>query len=486
MFFGGGMAKHPDWATKHRTKGTELRFINGKYYLYEVSSKWNAIKKRSQKISGKLLGRITEKDGFIPSDKNKLRNKFVAPSDICVKEYGVAAFINTHFQDYIQLLKKHFKEHAEVILLLAYCRLIFQSPLKNAEFHYLNSFLSEMFPGLNLSASRLSGLMREIGTKRSNIVEFFKEFMIANDHIIFDGTDVLCNSKNMDISKMSKSKKNTFDNVANIMMAFSTELQLPIYYRLVPGNIKDIKSFKLSIQEAKMDKAVVIADKGFYSKENLISLKNESLSFIIPIKRNNAFIDYEPIKTNDNKKMKFFFFEKRVIWYYSIKQNDEIVTVYLDDEMKTIEKKDYLLRTASLPEEYNMDKFVEKQHQFGTIALLHNLDKSEEEIFIDYKSRMQIETMIDALKNVLEADSSYMHNEQSMETWMLINYIALHWYYRLLQILKTNKLNKKFSPMDFLKFLREIKKVRINGIWHNSEITKKYSDILISAGIHIT
>ena len=79
-----------------------------------------------------------------------------------------------------------------------------------------------------------------------------------------------------------------------------------------------------------------------------------------------------------------------------------------------------------------------------------------------------------------------MHNEQSMETWMLINYVALHWYYKLLNILKSNKLNKKFSPMDFLKFLREIKKVKINGIWHNAEITKKYSDIINSAGIHIT
>lgn len=480
------MASHPDWATKHRTKGTELRFINGKYYLYEVSSKWNADKKRSQKITGKLLGRITEKEGFIPSDKNTLRKKFIAPSDICVKEYGITAFIKTHFQDYIQLLRKHFQHHAEVILMLAYCRLIFQSPLKNAEFHYLNSFLSEMFPGLNLSASRLSGVMREIGTKRNNIVEFFKEFIIANDHIIFDGTDLLCNSKNMDISKMSKSKKNTFDNVANIMMAFSTELQLPVYYRIVPGNIKDIKSFKLSIQEAKMDHAVVIADKGFYSKDNLISLKNESLSFIIPLKRNNTFIDYNPIRTNDRMKMKFFVFEKRIIWYYSIKQNDETVTVYLDEEMKTEEIKDYLLRTTSLPEEYNMEKFLERQYQFGTVAMLHNLDKSEEEIFIDYKSRMQIETMIDTLKNVLEADSSYMHNEQSIETWMLINYVALHWYYKLLQILKSNKLNRKYSPMDFLNFLLEIKKVRINGIWYDAEQTKKYSDILTSAGIHIT
>jgi len=328
--------------------------------------------------------------------------------------------------------------------------------------------------------------MREIGTKRTNIVEFFKEFIIANDHIIFDGTDLFCNSKNMEMSKMSKSKKNTFDHVANIMMAFATELQLPIYYRIVPANNKDIKSFKLSIQEAKMNQAVVIADKGFYSKENLISLKNESLSFIIPLKRNNAFIDYNPIRTNDRLKMKFFVFEKRIIWCYSINQNDDNVTVYLDEELKAEEMKDYLIRTTSLPEEYNMEKFYVRQYQFGTIAVLHNLDKSEEQVFIDYKSRMQTETMIDTLKNVLSADSSYIHNEQSMETWMLINYVALHWYYRLLQILKSSKLNKKFLPMDFIKFLREIKKVRINGNWYDADLSKKYSDILNSAGIHIT
>ena len=40
--------------------------------------------------------------------------------------------------------------------------------------------------------------------------------------------------------------------------------------------------------------------------------------------------------------------------------------------------------------------------------------------------------------------------------------------------------------MDFLQFLLEIKEVRINGNWYDAEKTKKYSDILISAGIHIT
>ena len=32
---------HPEWALKHEKPGTELRFMKGRYYLYEVSSKWN-------------------------------------------------------------------------------------------------------------------------------------------------------------------------------------------------------------------------------------------------------------------------------------------------------------------------------------------------------------------------------------------------------------------------------------------------------------
>ncbi len=58
---------HPEWALKHKKPGTELRLMKGRYYLYEVSSKWNKEKKRAQKITGKILGRITEDRGFTPS-----------------------------------------------------------------------------------------------------------------------------------------------------------------------------------------------------------------------------------------------------------------------------------------------------------------------------------------------------------------------------------------------------------------------------------
>ena len=60
------MAKNaiPDWALRHKTKGTSVHCIRGKYYLYKISSKWDSKKGRAVKKTDGYLGRITE-GGFI-------------------------------------------------------------------------------------------------------------------------------------------------------------------------------------------------------------------------------------------------------------------------------------------------------------------------------------------------------------------------------------------------------------------------------------
>jgi hypothetical protein len=91
------------------------------------------------------------------------------------------------------------------------------------------------------------------------------------------------------------------------------------------------------------------------------------------------------------------------------------------------------------------------------------------------------------LKDVVEADMSYMQNEFALEGWMFINYIALHWYYRIYQqLLAKHELNGKFSPKDFISFLTEIKRVKINDKWYTAEITKKTNDLLKKLELPIT
>jgi transposase len=57
----------------------------------------------------------------------------------------------------------------------------------------------------------------------------------------------------------------------------------------LPGNIREVRAFKNTILEAGLSKAVIIADKGFYSAKNIQLLRDEKLMFIIPLRRDTTW-----------------------------------------------------------------------------------------------------------------------------------------------------------------------------------------------------
>jgi hypothetical protein len=476
---------HPAWALAHKRKGTELRLLNGRYYLYEVSSKWSPEKKRAVKITGRLLGKITKEDGFIESDKERLRKQQLRIERIQIKEYGITAALDELCGDTVSALKIYFPSSWQRLVSLAYGRLVYRSPLKNMAFHYSTSCLSEQYGNVDLSAKSLGYFLRELGQDRQRIVEFCRYFNVSGDCILFDGTDMESHSGQMNFPKLSRSKAGIYDDMINLMWIFSVKLQEPVYFRLLPGNIKDVSAFKMSLQESGVKDAIIIVDKGFASQSNIEALENSGLRFIIPLHRNSAFINYEKIQSGDKRHFDGYFkHEGRYIWHYTIAlDTKKSVMIFLDEELRSREQKDYLDRIANGIVDYSIEQFHDKQYRLGTLAIIENTGKSPCDVFTDYKIRGNIETMIDALKNIVEADRSYMQNEQALEGWMFINLIALKWYYTILNLLKKYRLNKKYSPMDFLLFLSEVKKVKINNQWHDAEITRNTRELLQTLNI---
>ena len=118
---------------------------------------------------------------------------------------------------------------------------------------------------------------------------------------MFDGTDIFSSSEEMELPRFSKSKFGTYDDMINLMSIFSVKLQMPVYYRLLPGNIKDVSAFKTCLKESGVKNATVIIDKGFASMSNIEALEKEELKFIIPLPRNSSLIDYETIKSGDRR-----------------------------------------------------------------------------------------------------------------------------------------------------------------------------------------
>jgi hypothetical protein len=122
----------PQWATKHRKPGTELRFIRGKYYLYAVGSVYDPVTKKGKKITGKILGSITEANGFVESAMRVLNRKADNPVDfstIAVKEQGFSSFINLHFQQQINKLKTYFSDDWQQIIAINLSSIIKTKPI---------------------------------------------------------------------------------------------------------------------------------------------------------------------------------------------------------------------------------------------------------------------------------------------------------------------------------------------------------------------
>jgi len=459
----------PKWVKLHKTPGTEVRFLGGKYRLYKITSKWNSEKKRAQKITLGFLGTITQEEGLVRPKVERLKESL---SDISVLEYGAYAFVESLAKEVRSELERHFPKMWKEIWVAAQMRFIHQAPIKNWSYHYQRSYLSKSLP-VELSAKKCGIFLRTIGSERCKIVDFLKPLSKSDDeHILIDTTSVISQSEQIDIAKKGYNSSLNFQPQVNLLYIFSSDRKAPLYYRMLPGNIREISAMRLSVVESGLQNVTLVGDKGFYSQENIEALTEAKLRYILPLRRNNALVDYSSIASGDKKKMDgHFLFNQRPIWYSKISPQ---VTLFLDEHAKIQETTDYLTRIHEKCEGYCNEAFIDKQHQFGTLTLSTNItDFSPEDLYQRYKARGAIEQAFDSYKNLLNADTTYMHGTEQMEAWSFINFLALLMYYKAYNALLSAKLLEKFSVYDLLIRAKEVKKLSVLDDWRNSEVSAK-------------
>lgn len=482
------ISNHPQWALDQRKPGTELRLIRGIYYLYEYKTVYDKIKKKPKKVSGKLLGRVTE-SGLIPSGK-RLLEKAIRRTDIdkpICKEYGVSLLVAQLFIKYIQALQASFPDHWKQLLAIAYCRFIYRCPLKSIPFRLSQSFLHELLGFPKFNDKTASSVLRAVGGMQGQMLGYMKSFIARDEYLLMDLTHVFSNSSLMTLSRKGYNNQLNFDPQFNLMYLYSAKSRMPVYYRILPGNIREVKAFKNCLLEAELKDAVIVADKGFYSKKNIELLQKEQLRFILPLKRDNPIIDYSLLDENTFKEADAYFeHEKRIIWYQKYSYGDLSLFLYLDDSLKLQEEKDYLRRCETHPEHYSLKEYHKKRNTFGTISLITDFQrKPAVDVYETYKSRMTIELLFDGMKNVMEADHTYMQDEQTLKGWMFVNHLTLQWYQHLYIELKAKKLLKIYSVNDYIQMLTDLKKIKINENWFFNEITNQTHKMIEKLGIAV-
>ena len=462
----------------------EIREISGRYYVYSVTSKWDASKGRSRKITLGCLGKITETDGFIPNKRS-----FKMPTSVVVKEHGVYVMLETLCVDLYDKLKKYFPDLFREIFTISLMRLCNKCTAADLRKIYLSSSLSSLHPGLSLSENTITGFMKELGQRRTQMIELMQSYVGDNQTLLFDGTNIFASASDSSYSRIGYNHGKKRSSQVNLLYIFDSQNHRPVYYRLMPGNIVDKASMIASIKESGCKNAVIIGDKGFYSKANTAFLDENNMNYILPLQHNTTYISEE--WTSSTERTKFdghFIYHDRVVWYKknSVGDRGHFVYIFLDEELRLSEEKYYLHREKEEYEGYTMEKFFEIKRN-GLVGFMSNLNTKAEEIYLKYKARWEIEECFDYLKNTVKIGACYQRDDISIEAWAFLNHISLIQFYELCNAVNKSTLKNKYNADDIIRICRSIYKVELNnGQSFVSEISASDQRVLDALGVSIT
>ena len=465
----------------------EIRYIGGHYYAYQVSSRWDAAKGRPQKVTGKSIGKITEADGFIPN-ANGLRlmqemriTPDVAPS---VKNYGAYELLQQLTPEMDQKIRKYFLGSFREIRTIALLRLVDGiSSVRMIQPLFLDSYMSDICGDIAVSEGSVRRFIAKLGSEQDTIDAFMKSQVMPGTTLLFDGTSIFTKSADS-LAAKGYNPDHSLDPQARLLYVFEKDSHKPVFYRVVQGSIVDKADFMDTVNAAGCRDCIIIADKGFYSKQNVSALLNAGMRYILPLREETVNVETEFYKnTDDNKWDGVFTHNKRAVWYHKRSSGNKgnFIYTFRDDSRRAELVGHYVEQVEKhYGEEEHEPKDVIKEIRMGYFSFCSNLDLEAKEIYLDYKERWDIEQCFDYLKNSVSTTASHAHTDEYFRGWAFLNHVSLLYYYGLLNALRNTKLDEKYSAEDVLKLTKNIYRVDTGdkeGI-RISAIQKKTQNVL--------
>jgi len=448
----------PDWAKRYKTKGIYIRNVGNSYYAYRTRSKWDKENKRTRTLPPEYIGVVTH-SGIIRKDQiTGIRGDY---------EYGnIALLYGIAEKTILPVLKEMFPYLYGRIVNYVILRNIHPLPMKSMRYLYEKTYLSRISDE-SMSPDSISGMLSSLPEDR--IIGVMRRLTEKGEYVLMDSTAIFSRSENISFLELGHNSKGIHLPQINVMMLFSSTRTMPTFVRILPGSIRDVSAMAKTIDMAGVERCVIVADKGFFSSENVNKLKRKHLSYIIPLRRNSSLIP-EP-----EHFMGVFSYDGKPVKYWK-REND--VYMFEDPVLRSEEEKDYLLRIEE--KRRSMKQFDENEINFGKLYLLSDLNDEPERIYRLYKQREYVEYAFNVYKNDLEADRSYLRDDHMLFTYMFLNLLSLYLHFQIL-----NMIEGKYSVRDVLLILSRIKMYRMEKSEIMGEIPKKARELVEKLGIDL-
>ncbi len=493
----------PIWLQNYnRPAGTEIKYINGHWYLYERLSVYDKEKKKKRKKSGRFLGTLTEK-GLIPSRRHSSVQN-ISANEIENREYGATALLFSLTNEMRSRLAELFPDCWREIYAMALIKCKEQALFKRMDFYYQTSFLEQLLGDIPLSPGRISSLLKDIGVRRDAIRDYMKEDLPKSGIIMFDGHRLVSGSKTLEYAHLGYDSRCRFQPQINLLYMFSAMngQRMPIFYKQYAGNVPDVTAFQDMVDDSgiRSRNATVIGDKGFESELNENMIQESGLGYVFAVRRGCSKI--KEIPKHPSEYQQTFAFRGRAIYCNEYENKDSRLFLYYDMSLANDEAVDFIIRTektnntielkrvqeekrrkkgkAKLTDEelaklvsVDVTQALQSHKNNGTFILKTNRkDLNCVQAYYLYKSRQDIEQAFKFYDNCIENTGSYMREQYSFEAWLFINHLALQMLYKLINLVEVKGLTAKYSFRDLISFLKHVRVNKINDCWVTTKITK--------------
>ena len=447
----------------------------GIYSVIKRTSKHVPGKKNPRPVELGVVGKIIN-GVYVPNpekDKHEVDFKIYGPVALCNK---VGAKI---FDD---LLRFYQLDDARKIYAMAILRCI-DNDLTNEDIkvEYETSYLSEMMPGVALSANTISSFLERIGKKLTTITSFMNDRIrqYSGNPTVIDGMLKNNSSTTNTFSEFSRKGRVKGREDVSLMYAYNLNIQEPVACMAYPGNMLDFTAFSDFINTHPINNGFTILDKGFDDAKCKQAIAKLNSKYIIPLKLSSTLIAKYQL---DCKYEHNFKFDEDCIRCKKVKTAENIYYyAFKSSKMKAIQDKGYVER-AFRKGSFVDEAYSKKESKFGLIVFESNADLEPEQVYTAYKQRWEIETLFNNYKNIIERDMVNVHGNYRLFATEFINFISAIISMKIKKLLNQTGINKKFTQKQVFRLLSKYAKkrnVRNPETWCDCSLLKYITELCV-------
>ncbi len=227
----------------------------------------------------------------------------------------------------------------------------------------------------------------------------------------------------------------------------------PLCAQVFPGNCIDASAYREFIRDNKIEKGIIIAEKGFPPSKLADEFKaHPGLHFLTPIKRNDLNINKLNLLNFDG----VLTGTKQQILYSKRKSaSGRFFYAFKDTGLESTEQHDYLKRRAS-HNDFDNENYLAKKEKFGLIVFESDQDLPPNSAYLCYQDPWLIELMFKKYKSEEGLVDSRVQGDFSVWSSEFVNFLATVITSRMVKKANENKVLDNFTYGEMMDELEHI------------------------------